>query len=152
MNKKFHIKTNIDMIALGEAIGKMSFPNMVITMEGDLGAGKTTMTKGIGQALNVSQIINSPTFTIMKIYDGKLTLYHMDVYRITNDSGDDYLEEYFYAGGVCVVEWARNISEILPSDRLEILIEITPDGSNERIVTLQTDSLSYDPIIAGVSI
>lgn len=145
MEKKIYIQSDQEMIKLGEKIGDLVFPNMVITMEGDLGAGKTTMTKGIGKAMGVVKIINSPTFTILKIYEGNLTLYHMDVYRITNDSGDDYLEEFFYCGGVCVVEWANNVSDIIPQDRIDITIAI--DDKFNRMVTLKSSGSIYDEVL-----
>ena len=145
MIREFVIKSDLEMQKLGEAIGKNAFPNMLITMEGDLGAGKTTMTKGIGKALNVKRVINSPTFTILKVYEGDLMLYHMDVYRIDNNSGDDYLEEYFEMNGVCVVEWANNISNFLKEDRL--MIEIKINEEFHRIVSLQSRSELYDKVI-----
>lgn len=145
MKKVIKINTHDEMVELGRKIGLHAFPNMVITMEGDLGAGKTTMTKGIGEALNVKRIINSPTFTIMKTYEGTLPLYHMDVYRIDNNSGDDYLEEYFQMGGVCVIEWALNIDKLLPDDRLNISILI--DEDQNRIVTLESDNIEYIELI-----
>lgn len=128
------IKTSDEMIALGKKIGELLEPNMVITLTGDLGAGKTTMTKGIALGLDIKNVINSPTFTIMKIHQGRLTLYHMDVYRINNDSGDEYLEEYFESGGVCVVEWAENISDFLPEKCLKITINYTDEGREVEIV------------------
>ena len=85
---KINIKTEEEMIKLGSAIGSLSYPNMIITMNGDLGAGKTTMTKGIGKSLGIKRVINSPTFTIMKVYEGNLNLYHLDVYRIENENTD----------------------------------------------------------------
>ena len=102
MKYTLSIDSSEKMISFGERIGRELEENMVILMEGDLGAGKTTLTKGIAKALGVERVVNSPTFTILKIYDGRLKLYHMDVYRLSNDSGDEYLEEYFEAGGVFV--------------------------------------------------
>ena len=149
MEKIIKAKTAEDIIQLGKAIGLLAFPNMVITMEGDLGAGKTTMTKGIGESLEIKRVINSPTFTIMKTYEGKLPLYHMDVYRISNETGDEYLEEYFELGGVTVIEWANNISDIIPDDRLEITISI--DKDNVRIVKLSSNSQKYIDLINRLS-
>lgn len=145
MKKIINAKTPEDIIDLGRKIGKLAFPNMVITMEGDLGAGKTTMTKGIGESLEIKRVINSPTFTIMKTYEGKMPLYHMDVYRISNESGDEYLEEYFELGGVTVIEWANNISDIIPDDRLEINISI--DNTGIRIVKLESNDSKYIDLI-----
>ena len=148
MTKEFLIKSDEEMQELGYKLGMMAFPNMLITLEGDLGAGKTTMTKGIGRALGVTKIINSPTFTIMKIYEGRLTLYHMDVYRIDNNSGDDYLTEYMESGGVCVIEWANNISDLISDDRLEI--NITIDNDFNRIVKIEAKSDIYQKCIEGL--
>ena len=150
MVKEFIIKSDLEMQKLGEAIGKCAFPNMLITMEGDLGAGKTTMTKGIGKALNVTKVINSPTFTILKVYQGDLMLYHMDVYRIDNNSGDDYLEEYFEMNGVCVIEWANNISDFLKDERLMIDIKINEEF--HRIVRLISNCKLYDKVIEEIEL
>ena len=125
------IINNVDeIIALGEELGKNAFANMLITMNGDLGAGKTTMTKGIAKGLGITKVVNSPTFTIMKIYEGRLNLYHLDVYRITNPDSDFELEEYFEADGVCVIEWASQIEPLLPSSYINI--NITDLGDNKR--------------------
>ena len=148
MEKKITIKTHDEMVNLGYQIGSMAFPNMIITMEGDLGAGKTTMTKGIGRALGITRVINSPTFTIMKIYEGKFNLYHMDVYRINNDTGDEYLEEYFDMGGVGVIEWAGNVDKLIPDDRLDIRINIK--DNNEREVILKSETKEYIDIIKNI--
>jgi len=145
VEKVVYIKTEQEMINLGKLIGAKLVKNSVITLSGDLGAGKTTLTKGIGQALGVRSIINSPTFTILKIHQGKMPLYHMDVYRINANTGDDSLEEYFELDGVCVIEWAENIEYLLPKEYLKIAIEILKD--NTRKVTLSSDSLKYQKII-----
>jgi len=136
------------MIELGEKLGSFLEENMVITLEGDLGAGKTTMTKGIALGLGIKDIINSPTFTIMKIYKGRLPLYHLDVYRLNNDSGDEYLEEYFYMGGVSVIEWAANVSDIIPEDRLEINVYNIDDNTREIVVTARSEK--YKKLIERV--
>ena len=120
-----------DMIALGERIGKEFKPNMVVTLLGDLGAGKTTITKGFAKGMDIKGIINSPTFTIMKIHNGKMPLFHMDVYRLDNSTGDDYLEEYFYMDGVSVIEWADNLSDIIPDEKLQITITNISDVARE---------------------
>ena len=131
---KYTIKTEEEMINLGIKIGSLVYPNMVITMNGNLGAGKTTITKGIGKAMGIKRVINSPTFTIMKIYEGNLNLYHLDVYRIENSNTDFELEEYFYMGGVSVIEWSDNIKDLIPSDSINLLFEINDDSL--RIVTI----------------
>lgn len=126
---KVNIKSESEMIKLGFKLGRLAYPNMVIAMNGNLGAGKTTLTKGIGQALGIKRVINSPTFTIMKIYEGSMNLYHLDVYRINNSSTDFDLEEYFYLGGVSVIEWAENIEDLLPKETLYLDYVIEADTS-----------------------
>ena len=150
MRKKFKIKNPTQMIELGKKIGKLARENMIITLEGNLGAGKTTLTKGIALGLDIDTIINSPTFTIMKIHHGRLTLYHMDVYRLSNDSGDDYLEEYFEAKGLCVIEWANNISAILPNDTLKITINRYSDTI--RIVEIEAETQQYMELLQEVDL
>lgn len=149
MKKKILINNCEEIIALGEKIGKLAFPNMLITMNGDLGAGKTTMTKGIGLGMGVKKIVNSPTFTIMKIYEGtSMKLYHLDVYRITNPDDDFELSEYFEDDGVCVVEWAEQVKDLLPNDYLNITI--TDLGENKRMLELESESKEYIDIIEGL--
>lgn len=131
---KYIIKTEEEMINLGQKIGALVYPNMVITMNGNLGAGKTTITKGIGKAMGIKRVINSPTFTIMKIYEGSLNLYHLDVYRIESSESDFELEEYFYMGGVSVIEWSNNIKDLIPEDAINLEFEIQDDSY--RVVTI----------------
>ncbi|WP_099157754.1 tRNA (adenosine(37)-N6)-threonylcarbamoyltransferase complex ATPase subunit type 1 TsaE [Virgibacillus ndiopensis] len=97
-------------------------PGDVITLEGDLGAGKTTFTKGLANGLGVKRTVNSPTFTIVKEYQGELPLYHMDVYRLENSEEDIGFDEYFNGDGISVVEWAHFIESYLPENRLNINI------------------------------
>lgn len=139
---KYVIKTPLEMMQLGEKIGNATFPNLVICMDGELGAGKTTLTKGIGKALGIKSVINSPTFTIMKVYDNsKLPLYHLDVYRIENSQSDFELEEYFYQGGVSVIEWYKNIVDLIPENSVYINISINSDTS--RLVKITTNNKTF---------
>ncbi|MFT8323056.1 MAG: tRNA (adenosine(37)-N6)-threonylcarbamoyltransferase complex ATPase subunit type 1 TsaE [Bacillus sp. (in: firmicutes)] len=94
----------------------------VITLEGDLGAGKTTFTKGIAKGLQISKTVNSPTFTIIKEYMGSLPLFHMDVYRVQDSFEDLGFDEYFNGNGVCVIEWAHLIQDQLPEEYLKICL------------------------------
>ena len=150
MKKVLYVNNPEDMVLLGKNLGSKLSENMVILMEGDLGAGKTTITKGIAQGLGITKVVNSPTFTILKIYEGNLTLYHMDVYRLDNESGDEYLEEYFEAGGVTVIEWAHQISDILPERYLLINVDYLDDGS--RRVTLEAKSEEYIKLLESVNL
>jgi len=112
-------------------------PNSIIALNGVLGAGKTVLTRGIARGLGISGIIKSPTFTIICEYEGRLPLYHMDMYRI---SGDDEFEmtggkELLTSGGVCVIEWSENIKESLPKDIISVTIRVvTPE---EREIELE---------------
>lgn len=119
-------------------------PADLLALEGDLGAGKTTFTQGLARGLGVRSVVNSPTFTIIKEYQGSLPLYHMDVYRVGGDVDSLGLDDYFFGEGICVVEWASLIEDVLPPERLTIylrrisdeqrLVEMVPQG--ERYVRL----------------
>ncbi|MFV8830196.1 tRNA (adenosine(37)-N6)-threonylcarbamoyltransferase complex ATPase subunit type 1 TsaE [Alkalihalobacterium sp. APHAB7] len=118
----------------GERLAKHLTAGDLLTLEGDLGAGKTSFTKGVGKGLGVQRVINSPTFTIIKEYKGDLPLYHMDVYRLEHSEEDLGFDEYFEGEGVTVVEWASMIKEMLPEERLDIYIYHT--GNEERTFEL----------------
>lgn len=118
-----------EMIDFGEKLAHMMFPGFVLTLQGDLGAGKTTFTKGIGKGLGVKRIINSPTFTIVKVYQGQLPLYHFDAYRLEGQNEELGFEEMFEGEGVCVIEWPQFIENILPQEHLEIHIYKNEDES-----------------------
>ena len=117
-----NLKNEAEMIAFGKRIGETIFPHSIITLTGDLGAGKTTFTKGIGQGLDIKKIINSPTFTIVKVYSGRMTLYHFDAYRLEGADDDLGFEEMFEDDGLCVIEWRQFIEDIIREERLEIEI------------------------------
>lgn len=126
-----------EVMKYGEALGASSRPGQVIALTGDLGAGKTTLTKAIARGLGISETITSPTFTIVKEYrSGRLPLFHFDVYRI-GDIDEMYelgYEEYFFDDGLCVVEWADLIEELIPEDALRISIAYG-EKEEERIYT-----------------
>ncbi len=133
--KIIYMKNEADTESFGIELAKKATPGTVIALTGDLGAGKTTLTKSIAKGLEIEDIITSPTFNIVKEYDtGRLPLYHFDVYRV-GDVDEMYeigCEEYFYGEGVCVVEWADLIEEIMPEDTLWINIEYG-EKEGERI-------------------
>lgn len=107
---------------IAKSLGNLLQKGDVILLEGDLGAGKTTFTKGIADGLNIKRNVNSPTFTIIKEYMGRIPLYHMDVYRVADSYEDLGFDEYFYGDGVTVVEWAHLIKEQLPAEYLTIYL------------------------------
>ncbi|KFZ42579.1 tRNA (adenosine(37)-N6)-threonylcarbamoyltransferase complex ATPase subunit type 1 TsaE [Anoxybacillus flavithermus] len=111
-----------DTFALAMKLARYVQPQDVITLEGDLGAGKTTFTKGLAKGLGINRNVSSPTFNIIKQYEGRLPLYHMDVYRLAESEEDLGFDEYFFGDGVTVVEWAHLIEPYLPPERLHITI------------------------------
>lgn len=111
---------------LGVRIGKESRPGQVYTLIGDLGVGKTVFTQGVAKGLGITEPVNSPTFTIVQVYEeGRMPFYHFDVYRIGDVEEMDEIgyEDYFYGEGLCLIEWANLIQEILPEHYTEITIE-----------------------------
>nr|WP_317284058.1 tRNA (adenosine(37)-N6)-threonylcarbamoyltransferase complex ATPase subunit type 1 TsaE [uncultured Sellimonas sp.] len=129
-----------DTYHLGEEIGRMAQKGDVFTLEGDLGVGKTVFTKGLAKGLGVEEDVSSPTFTIVQEYeDGRIPFYHFDVYRIGDVTEMDEIgyEDYIYGEGVCLIEWANLIEEILPPKRTEIRIEKDLDkGFDYRKITI----------------
>ena len=108
--------------ALGVELGKLLQPGDCLVLTGKLGTGKTTLTKGIAKGLGIKKIVKSPTYTIVREYhEGRLPLYHMDVYRLSEGDGTELgLEEYFHSEGVSIIEWGQILGEDLPLDYLEI--------------------------------
>lgn len=123
-----------DTIKIGKEYGKSLQPGDVILLNGEMGAGKTVFTKGVALALGIDDEILSPTYAYMNEYNNKL--YHFDCYRLS--SGEDAeslgLTDYFYAGGISVIEWSENISDVLPK-KVKI-VEIKKIGENERVISL----------------
>ena len=127
---------------LGKKIANAVNPGTVILFYGDLGAGKTVMTKGIAAGLGITEMITSPTFTIMQEYEGgRMPLYHLDVYRIEDpDEMEEVgLNEYIYGNGLTVIEWAEQIEDILPEDAIKITIERNVENPEERDIRIEGD-------------
>ena len=122
------IETNTpqETFDFGKSLGEKAMPGTVYTLIGDLGVGKTVFTQGLAKGLNIQEPISSPTFTIVQVYEeGRLPLYHFDVYRIgdVEEMEEIGYEDYFYGEGVSLIEWANLIEEILPQQYTEISIE-----------------------------
>ena len=127
---------------LGKRIANAVNSGTVILFYGDLGAGKTVMTKGIAAGLGITEMITSPTFTIMQEYEGgRMPLYHLDVYRIEDpDEMEEVgLNEYIYGNGLTVIEWAEQIEDILPEDAIKITIERNVENPEERDIRIEGD-------------
>lgn len=115
-----------ETFALGQRIGLEALPGQVYTLIGDLGVGKTVFTQGVADGLGITEPVNSPTFTIVQIYEeGRMPFYHFDVYRIgdVEEMEEIGYEDCFYGEGLCLIEWANLIEEILPEQIIEITIE-----------------------------
>ena len=122
----------------GIKIGQLLKPGDILCLNGDLGAGKTTLTKSIGLGLGVEDYITSPTFALINEYDGRIPVYHFDVYRLENveDLYDLGFDEYFYGHGVSIIEWADKIEALLPKERIVLDIEKGID-LDSRIISLR---------------
>lgn len=132
---------------IAEKLGKLVCSGDIICMTGDLGAGKTTFTKALAIGLGVEDYVTSPTFTLINEYDGRIPLYHFDVYRINHVSEMEDLgyEEYFYGSGVCVIEWASLIEDVLPKNCLWIEIKVT--GAESRQICFIGTNDYYEEMI-----
>ena len=148
MEYKLNLRSVKETIELAQNFESEKFPNMIICLNGELGSGKTLFTKAFANALGVKESVTSPTFNIIKEYDGELPLYHMDVYRLEGNSDDAMIEEYFNKGGVVIIEWADMIKDILPDHRLDIKIKIT--GENSRIFISNPHGKEYEDLCEAV--
>lgn len=128
--------TGLDMTEkLAKVIGQVAEAGDNLILTGDLGAGKTTMTKGIALGLGIDQMIKSPTYTIIREYgQGRLPLYHMDIYRVAASGADLGLDEYFEGEGLSVVEWGNLLEEAVPEDYLELILEKSDTDLDKRYV------------------
>ena len=135
MQYKITAYSEDETIELAQNIESEKFPNMVICLEGDLGSGKTVFAKAFAKANGINENITSPTFNIIKEYDGELKLYHMDVYRLSDVKQDLGITEYFTKRGVCIIEWSDLIEDILPKNRLDIRIKIIDEDTRQFIIT-----------------
>lgn len=148
MEYKFTTSSESETIELAQNFESEKFPNMVICLNGELGSGKTIFTKGFAQAMEINDIITSPTFTIIKEYEGDMSLYHMDVYRLDEDSDDIGIDEYFDKGGICIIEWADNIKDILPKERLDIKFKVVEE--NKRVLIINAYGKQYEELCEAV--
>ncbi len=126
---------------LGKRLATDAIPGQVYTLIGDLGVGKTVLTQGIAEGLGIEEPVNSPTFTIVQVYEeGRMPFYHFDVYRIGDVEEMDEIgyEDYFYGDGLCLIEWANLIEEILPDTYTRITIEKNLEkGFDYRLITIE---------------
>lgn len=137
MEKTIICKTAQDMENLGRWIGKKCVPGSVVSLRGSLGAGKTVLAKGVARDLGIQEAIVSPTFTLVQEYEGRIPMYHMDLYRITSEEDFQMIggEDMLYSDGVCLIEWSEIINDMLPKGTLFIDIKVNDDQS--RTVSLK---------------
>ncbi len=149
MNYTFVSKNREETVRLGEIIAPLFCRGDVVLLEGDLGAGKTTLVGGVAKALRIKDEVISPTFNIMKCYfKGDMPLYHIDAYRLENQNIELGLDEYIEGDGVCFVEWPQFIQPLLPDEYLEIVLEHIDE--NQRRITLKSNSPHFDEMVKKV--
>ncbi len=143
-------KKEEDTEQLAKKIAQFLKPQDIILLDGDLGAGKTTFTKGLALGLGIKKNVKSPTFTIVREYhEGRLPLYHMDVYRLEDASADDIgLDEYFNGDGVSVVEWSQFIDDELPNEYLIIHIIKDEQNDDQRKIVVEAKGERYQELLA----
>lgn len=145
------IETNSpeETFALGRRIGEAACAGQIYTLDGDLGVGKTVFTQGVASGIGIREPVNSPTFTIIQVYEeGRLPFYHFDVYRIGDIEEMEEIgyDDFFFGEGVCMIEWAQLIEEILPEKLVRVKIEKNPErGFDYRRITI--DGLEKEPIL-----
>lgn len=147
---EFIVSTIEETLNIGKQVGMLAGSGNIICLTGDLGTGKTHMSKGIAEGLGITEHITSPTFNIVNEYhSGRLNLYHFDVYRV-NDPDEIYaigFDEYIFGDGVSLIEWANYIEEIIPDEYLYINIKKLPEkGDNFRKIAIQSFGSAYDYI------
>lgn len=148
MQYKITVNSEEETIELAENIESEKFPNMVICLEGELGSGKTLFTKAFARSMGIKENITSPTFNIIKEYDGETKLFHMDVYRLSEIKEDLGIKDYFIKRGVTIIEWSDLIPELLPKNRLDIKIRIIDE--DRRVFVLEPHGDKYEELCASV--
>ncbi len=148
MEYKVTTRSERETIEIAQNFESEKFPNMIICLDGELGSGKTVFTKGIANALGIQESITSPTFNIIKEYEGELPLYHMDVYRLDGNTDGYGIEEYFTKGGVVVIEWSDTIKDILPKEYLHIKFKVVDE--NKRVLILTPYGKQYEDLCEAV--
>ncbi|MBQ8799135.1 MAG: tRNA (adenosine(37)-N6)-threonylcarbamoyltransferase complex ATPase subunit type 1 TsaE [Lachnospiraceae bacterium] len=136
---KFESFSAEETYALGKKLGEEAKPGAVYCLSGDLGVGKTVFTKGFAVGLGVTDTVNSPTFTIVQVYNGRLPFYHFDVYRIEEPEEMEEIgyEDYFYGDGACMIEWAELIEELIPENAVKVCIsKDLQKGTDYRLITV----------------
>lgn len=138
--EKYITYSERETFELGADLAKQLKPGTVVALSGDLGCGKTAFVKGVVSYFGDEQDVTSPTFTLVNEYDGSMPLYHFDVYRLENASVEecDWMDDYLFGDGVCLIEWADMIKPVLPDDTIWIIFEkILEKGEDVRSITIK---------------
>lgn len=150
----FETNTPNETFDLGKKIGEAALPGQIYTLTGDLGVGKTIFTQGVAVGLGITEPVNSPTFTIIQIYEGgRLPFYHFDVYRIGDIEEMEEIgyDDYFFGNGICLIEWANLIEEILPAGLIKVTIEKDlAKGFEYRRITIEGPEEFLEKIRSGL--
>ncbi|MCK1161770.1 tRNA (adenosine(37)-N6)-threonylcarbamoyltransferase complex ATPase subunit type 1 TsaE [Streptococcus uberis] len=145
----FYSENEMELMDFGSQLGKLLKEGDILILTGELGAGKTTLTKGIAKGLDISQMIKSPTYTIVREYQGRLPLYHLDVYRIGDDPDSIDLDDFIYGRGVTVIEWGNLLDLSLFDDYLEIVLSKKEDG---RLLDLKAKGVRSQQLLEEITI
>jgi tRNA threonylcarbamoyladenosine biosynthesis protein TsaE len=142
-----------DTEEFGRRLGRRLFAGAVIGLIGSLGAGKTHLVRAVAEGLEIAdpRIVNSPTFVLIQEYDARLPIYHFDAYRLPSVAAFEELgaQEYFAGDGVCLVEWADRVQQVMPAERLDVHLTIV--GETARRIVLTAHGLRYEPLLAAVA-
>ena len=148
MTREIEVNSVEETEKIATKLAVLLTPPDVLTLEGDLGAGKTTFTKALAKGLGITRTVNSPTFTIIKQYEGNYPLNHLDVYRLAGSDEDLGWDELFYGDAISVIEWAHLIKDDLPAERLEI--QLVHGGGDKRMITFTPIGERYEKICEGI--
>ena len=148
MTREIEVSSVEETEKIATKLAALLTPPDVLTLEGDLGTGKTTFTKALAKGLGITRTVNSPTFTIIKQYEGNYPLNHLDVYRLAGSDEDLGWDELFYGDAISVIEWAHLIKDDLPAERLEI--QLVHGGGDKRMITFMPIGERYEKICEGI--
>ena len=148
MEYKITTRSEMETIEIAQNFESEKFPNMIICLDGELGSGKTIFVKGFAKALGIKENITSPTFNLVKEYDGEAKLYHMDVYRLQDDCESVGFDDYFDGEAISIIEWSEIICDCLPSERLDINFSIIDE--NTRVLKFYPHGQKYEELCESV--
>lgn len=137
--KTYKSRSEDETQAIGKAFAAQLRCGDVVALDGELGCGKTAFVMGVAEFFGCADEVTSPTFTLVNQYDGDITLYHFDVYRLENPSIEecDWMDDYLFGDGICLIEWADNISAVLPENTIRIRLSKTAEDEKTRVIIIE---------------